>query len=58
MSLPVYQLAAIIDKLAAQTLIKRNAGGFIVTYVNSSCICTFTTMSWRRTLVETIVLLA
>jgi len=40
MSLPVYQLGAIIDKLAAQTLIKRNAGGFIVTYVNFSYICT------------------
>jgi hypothetical protein len=34
MSFPVYPFDAIIDKLAAQTLIKRNAGGFIVTYVN------------------------
>jgi len=34
MSLLVYQFDAIIDKLAAQTLIKRNADGFIVTYVN------------------------
>jgi hypothetical protein len=34
MSIPVYQLVAIIDKLAAQTLIKLNAGGFMVTYVN------------------------
>jgi len=39
MSLPVYQFDAIIDKRAAQTLIKRNAGGFIVTYVKQLLTC-------------------